>query len=90
MSKRGDDWVEFGAQVLKHVEKYTVPQYGDKGQDQATEFTIEECLSHVKRYINRYGKNQRGKEDQERDFFKMAQYVQIAWDKWKDENSDAK
>ena len=90
MSKRGDDWVEFGGHVLKHVDEYTVPQYGDKGQDQATEFTIEECLSHVKRYINRYGKNRRGKEDQERDFLKMAQYVQIAWDKWKFANSDGK
>jgi len=83
MSLRNDDWIDFAAEVSRHVEEYTVPQYGDKGQDQATEFTIEECLSHVKRYINRYGKNQRGREDQGRDFLKMAQYVQIAYDKWK-------
>jgi hypothetical protein len=90
MSNRLDDWLSFGGYVSKHIEEYTVPQYGDKPDDQASEFTIEECLAHVKRYINRYGKNQRGRDDQEKDFYKMAQYVQIAWDKWMDANCDGK
>lgn len=36
LSERGKDWLAFSAKVLAHIEEYTVPQYGDKGEDLAT------------------------------------------------------
>jgi len=77
MSKRGDDWREFAEKVADHVENYTVPQYGGKGEDQVTEWTLEDCALTIKRYVARIGKNARQGE-QERDFLKIAHYAQLA------------
>lgn len=53
-------------------------QYADEGQDIATEYTPEQALQPIKKYIARYGQNVR-KQEQERDFLKIAHYAQIAW-----------
>jgi hypothetical protein len=77
MSKRGEDWKEFSEKVLSHIENYTVPQYGDRGGDQATEFTSHDHIVQAKKYINRYGKNSRpGQEIL--DLVKTAHYCQMA------------
>ncbi len=77
MSERGKEWLAFSAMVLSHIENYTVPQYGDKGEDLATEYTPEYCVSQVEKYAKRYGKNQRyGQEIS--DIIKMAHYAQMA------------
>ena len=81
-SQRGKDWINFAQQVLCHIENYTVNQYGDKGIDQLTGTSIEMCLEHAKKYINRYGRNSR-EGQQERDFFKLVHYVQVGFEKWK-------
>jgi len=79
INKRGIDWIEFGREVLKHIETYTVPQYGDKGEDLASEYCAEYCLQQVKKYMARYGRNERiGQE--KRDLLKMAHYIQMAWE----------
>ena len=79
MTNRGKDWNLFQQQVLEHIENYTVPQYGDKGNDIASEYTTEYCLSQVKKYQARFGNNAR--QGQERlDLLKMAHYIQMAWD----------
>lgn len=83
-SKRGQDWLEFSQDVFNHIENYTVPQYGDKGNDQATDWIIEHLLEEVKKYINRYDKVI--PERQVRDFLKMAHYVQIAATKYDERN----
>ena len=88
MSNRLDDWLEFGTYVSKHIEEYTVPQYGDKGNDRATELTIQDLLKDCEKYIKRFGKVTR--ERQEQDFYKMAHYICIAWDKWMDADCDGK
>lgn len=82
LSKRGQEWQEFSALVLKHVEEYAVPQYGDKGSDIATNYKPEQALQGIEKYIARYGKNARDGE-QTRDFVKMAHYAQIAYYVWK-------
>ena len=84
MSTRGEEWSQFADEVLQHIEVYTVTQYGDKGEDQVTEYTVEDCLTQVKKYLARYGKNQRPGQEH-LDFFKAAQYIQMAYNIFKDQ-----
>ena len=81
ISVRGKCWMEFAFKVLLHVEEYTIPQYGDKGQDQITDWSAEDCLIAVKKRIARYGRNSR-EGQQELDFMKMAHEIQIAAEKY--------
>lgn len=77
MSKRGDDWQAFSKQVYDHIENYTVPQYGDKGEDQASEYGSKEHVLQAKKYLARYGKNSRpGQEIL--DLMKSTHYLQMA------------
>lgn len=85
-SKRGLDWIAFSSQVLAHIEGYTVPQYGDKGEDQVTDWSAKERVEQAKKYLNRFGKNQREGQEQ-LDFLKAAHYCQLAADKFKEEQS---
>lgn len=84
MSQRGYDWLNFSADVAAHVENYTVPQYGDKPDDQIEEWSVEDCFRDVKKRMARYGKNVREGE-QLRDFLKMAHVIQIAASKFQEE-----
>lgn len=85
-SERGREWLEFAFDVAAHIENYTVPQYGDKGKDQMTDWSIEECLLAVKKRYSRYGRQSR-EGQQMLDFMKMAHEVQIAAFKFKEEES---
>ena len=76
-SKRGDDWKRFAGEVLHHIETYTVPQYGDKGADAATEYGSAEHVLQAKRYLARYGKNSRPGQEV-LDLKKAAHYLQMA------------
>ena len=80
MSIRGNNWALFAVAVEAHVEDYTVPQYGDKGEDQVTGYTVEDCLKQAQKYINRYGRNVRPGQ-QDLDFIKAAHYIQLAAEK---------
>lgn len=80
LSKRGEEWREFSAMVLHHVENYTVPQYGDMGEDQVTNYTAEDCVKAIGKYASRFGTNQR--EGQETlDLLKIAHYACLALNK---------
>lgn len=79
LSKRGDDWANFSAAVITHIEDYTVPQYGDKGVDQCTEFTITDFQTQIKKYANRMGKNSRPGQDK-LDLLKICHYCQMLHD----------
>jgi NTP pyrophosphatase (non-canonical NTP hydrolase) len=86
-SKRGQDWLDFAFMVADHIENYTVPQYGDKGEDQASDWSVEMLLEQTKKYANRFGKNQR--EGQETlDFMKGAHYLQMAMTKLKEKDNE--
>ena len=76
-SKRGFNFMMFALEVLDHIEEYTIPQYGDEGEDQVSDWTVEDCLKAVKKYIARYGRNTR-KGQQGLDFKKMVHFVQLA------------
>jgi hypothetical protein len=79
-SKRALAWRKFAEEVERHIEEYTVPQYGDAGEDQVTEWDAEDCLKNLSKYRKRYGKNARPGQ-QDLDFVKMAHYVQLAAEK---------
>lgn len=82
-SQKGLNFIKFAAQVLNHIENYTIAQYGDTGNSQVDNWSIEMCLEQAKKYINRYGKNQR--EEQEMlDFMKAVHYLQFAATKYEE------
>ena len=81
MSEREKQWIEFSDRVAKHLREYTVPQYGDVGEDEITGYTIEDCVNQVSKYTKRYGSQSRDGQ-QELDFVKMAHYIQCAWEKY--------
>lgn len=80
LSERGKDWVAFSAKVLAHIEEYTVPQYGDKGEDLATTCNSDQFLHSIRRYAARHGSNARQEQDL-LDLLKIAHYSQLAFDK---------
>lgn len=78
ISNRGREWIEFSKLILNHIENYSVPQYGDKPDDQVEEWSSEDCFKAIERYLKRRNSNQR--EGQEGlDLFKMAHYVCLAY-----------
>ena len=79
-SERGKDWIAFAEKVLAHIENYTVPQYGDKGNDQATDYNAAELMRQVAKYAARNGKNARPGQEQ-LDAIKAAHYAQMSHDK---------
>ena len=74
---RTAEWLEFAYKVADHIENYTIPQYGDKGKDQATDWSIDHCIEQTKKYANRFGKNQRPGQEM-LDFMKGCHYLQLA------------
>ena len=88
-SKRTKQWKIFSNRVVRHIEDYTVPQYGDYPDDQVSSFTEEEIISQFKRYVNRLGSNARGPVEAERDLFKIAHYAALLhFKREQDKNSD--
>lgn len=81
MSERGKEWQAFSEVVLRHIEHYTVPQYGDKPDDQVEPWTPEDCVRQIGKYRARYETGQRGPEEQVRDLVKIAHYACLAWSK---------
>ncbi|MEN6375349.1 MAG: hypothetical protein ABFD75_11305 [Smithella sp.] len=81
-SNRGKEWLDFSPAVLAHVDNYTIPQWGDKPNDQLhTEWSIDDCMLAIKKYANRAGKNSRGPAEDLRDLLKIAHYACVAWSK---------
>lgn len=85
MSEREKQWFDFSLAVMNHLRDYTVPQYGDVGEDEITNYRVEDCLTHVNRYTKRYGSQSRD-DQQLLDFMKIAHYTQCAWEKEKNKN----
>ena len=85
MSKREQQWRDFSDVVSKHLREYTVPQYGDVGEDEVTNYTVKDCVNNISRYIKRYG-SQRRENQQELDFIKIAHYSCLSYTKEKHKN----
>jgi len=81
MSEREKQWHEFAERVATHLREYTVPQYGDVGEDLITNYTARDCVEQISKYAKRFGSQSR-EGQQELDFVKIAHYTQCAWEKW--------
>jgi len=84
ISERVKQWREYADAVEDHLNDYTVPQYGDVGSDEITDYSVETCVEQVKKYSKRYGTQSRSGQ-QELDFLKMGHYSQCAWEKYKNQ-----
>jgi hypothetical protein len=83
LSNRGQEWKLFSEMVLEHIEKYSVPQYGDMPGDQASNWTPKDCVTAIAKYCSRFGCNSR--DGQEKlDLMKMAHYACVAHSKMDD------
>lgn len=87
LSLRGEDWQAFADEVTEHIENYTVPQYGDKGEDMASDYTAQDCVNQVKKYMARHGRNSRPGQDR-LDLLKSAHYLQLAASLLEGEDND--
>lgn len=75
-SVRSQEWQEFSEEVNRHIEEYTVPQYGDKGEDLCTDYTTEHCIKQIEKYVKRFGRNSRPGQTK-LDMLKIAHYAQM-------------
>lgn len=80
MSKKGEKWQKVSAEVMDHIENYVVPQYGDDGEDPATEYDAEDCFKQAERYIKRRNSNSRPGQER-RDILKSIHWLSIALEK---------
>jgi len=80
-STRGQEWLSFAMRVADHIENYTVKQYGDKPDDQIENWTPEQCVMQIGKYVARFGSNQRGEEEKTLDMKKIAHYAQLVHSK---------
>jgi hypothetical protein len=87
MSVREFQWREFSEAIAKHLREYTVPQYGDVGDDEITNYSAEDCVKHLQRYAARFGTQSR-QGQQHLDFMKIAHYAQCAWEKYCDMDNE--
>jgi hypothetical protein len=77
-NNRIDEWKQFSELVEDHLRSYTIPQYGDKGEDSITSYSVETCMDNIKKYVKRYATNQRpGQESL--DLFKLVHYACCAY-----------
>ena len=81
-TKRGAEWKTFSEDVLTHVDNYTVPQYGDIGEDEVSNWTEKDCILAIKKYLARFGRNSRKGQDT-MDMLKIAHYACLIYNKLK-------
>ncbi len=74
-SNRALEWNRFAALVARHIDEYTIPQYGDAPGDQLSSFSAEDIVTQIERYLNRVGRNARGPEEGLKDMLKVAHYA---------------
>lgn len=72
LSTRLNEWQQFAEDVHNHIISYAVPQYGDKGSDPASEYSVEQLAALGAKYFRRACTNQRGQQEVIRDMLKAA------------------
>lgn len=76
-TKRGGQFRAFAYDVAKHVDEYTVPQYGDMPGDMVEEWTPTHVVHQMEKYLKRMRCNGRGNEDNILSCKKIAHYACI-------------
>ena len=88
-TNRGKQWIAFAEKVLKHIDGYCCPQYGDFPNDACAGFSGEKIVSSIERYCKRFGKNSREGQDF-LDLMKIAHYACILQDKIGEQKEEIK
>lgn len=78
-SMREHMWVIFATVVGAHLREYAVPQYDDAPNDTLSNWTPEQCISHIRKYAARFGTNSRGSVEDLTDLLKIAHYASVTW-----------
>jgi len=55
-TKRGLEVLEIMERLINHVDNYTVPAYGDKGEDFATTMSEQQIYDQIAKYERRRGR----------------------------------
>jgi len=85
MSNRRSEWDAFAYKVGKHIDEYTVKQYGDYPDDKLTEYSIDSIVQEIKKYCARVHTNARGRDETMRDTLKIAHYAAVLHSKLQEE-----
>ena len=88
MSLREREMLEFGGLLCEHVGDYTVPQYGDKGEDNVTNWSARDCEKQIEKYVKRFATGQRGFESSQQDLMKIAHYACLTYNKRLEERAN--
>lgn len=80
-TNRGKQFAEFAADVVIHVDEYTIPQYGDSPDDMVETWTAEHVRNQMQKYLKRMDGNGRGSDDNLLSCLKIAHYAAILRDK---------
>ena len=83
-SMREHMWVIFSTVVGLHLREYAVPQYGDAPTDQLYNWTPDQCIKQIGKYVARMDSNARGEQEKLTDLLKIAHYASAAWLKLRD------
>lgn len=82
MSVRRMDFNLFSQIVEAHIDNYTVPQYGDRPNDEIEHWTVDQCIKAIQKYAKRYESSRRGRIETLRDMVKIAHFAQLTFNKF--------
>ena len=80
-SNRLREWQAFSYLVGRHIENYTVPQYGDAPEDEIQTWSLEQCQKAISKYTKRFDTQRRGRLESLRDLTKLAHFACLAFNK---------
>lgn len=83
ISKKSEEFAKFSVEVLKHIESYSLKQYGDYPDTFLEETSIKDMIHNTQRYLHRTGTNARGAEESLRDMLKVAHYACLIYNRLK-------
>jgi|GEM_PF-811128 len=85
---RSLEWRVFSARVLEHINLYTIPQYGDKPDDEVEKWSPTMCMLSIAKYVKRFENGKRGQTETLRDMLKIAHFACLAYNKMKGDELD--
>lgn len=79
-SARAMAFVAFSETMITFIDTYAVPQYGDAPDDLVENWSAEQCLNQVEKYIKRRNTSRRP-DEKKLDILKAVHYLQLAAEK---------
>lgn len=87
-SEKEKAWGVFSGVVENHIKNYAIPQYGPTIKDNPDVENEEDCRKYIAKYLRRAGASRRGRIEELRDFVKIANFAQFAFDMMKPTESE--